>query len=94
MKLYQVFATYAATIGVAVALSGVPQKIEGYSVTRDEISTGEFPSATVWRDTDGNGVFDTKTHQVLTGRRALLTIDRPFEESDRRLTDDLVARLE
>jgi hypothetical protein len=94
MKLYQIFATYTAAIGVAVALSGVPQKIDGYSVTHDEISTGDFPSATVWRDTDGDGVFDTKTHSVLAGRRGIITVDRPFEESDRKLTDDLVARLE
>ena len=93
MSIYKTIATCVATVAAVAALYGQPQKIDGYRVSSDIISTGDFPSATVWEDTNGDGVFDKKTHSVLAGRRGVITIDKPFEESDRRLTDGLVVRL-
>lgn len=100
MSIYKTIATYAlaalpfvAPVAIATSQNCDMQKIDGYRVNSDRISTGNFPSATVWEDTNGDGVFDKKTHSVLTGRREVITIDKPFEESDRILTDDLVARL-
>jgi hypothetical protein len=99
MSLYNTLATYALAasvfvLPVAIAASqNDRQKIGGYSVTAGKITEGHFPSATTWEDTDGDGRFDKKTLTILTGRRALITVDQPFKESDRKLTDDLVARL-
>ena len=98
MRMYKTIATYALAafvvpVAIAIPLNYNMQKIDGYRVTSDRISTGDFPSATEWRDTNIDGIFDKKTYFVLAGRRGLITIDRPFEESDRKLTDDLVARL-
>ena len=100
MSIYKTIATYAlaalpfiAPVAIATSRDYNMQKIEGYRVSSDIISTGDFPGATVWEDTNGDGVFDKKTHSVLAGRRGVITIDKPLEGSDLRLTDGLVARL-
>jgi|SRR3989338_4672109 len=100
MSIYKTITTYTlaalpviAPVAIAILQDYNIQRIDEYRVSPDTISTGNFPSATEWEDTNGDGIFDKKTHYILAARRGVITIDKPFEESDRRLTDDLVARL-
>jgi hypothetical protein len=100
MRLYQTLVTYALPVVAAAALllsPGNSQKIDGYSVTPTQItqdSQFSYVGFTTWTDSDGDGEFDTKKHRMFVPTRGPFSVERPFKDSDRKLTDDLLRRLE
>lgn len=96
MNIYRTLATYAlVTVPLLFSQSckeEVSPKIDGYKVTAHKITKSKFPSLTTWEDTNGDGEFDKKKLTILT-RRSVFSIEQTFQKSDKKLTDNLVARL-
>ena len=96
-----VYAVLTIPIWVPLTVGGVKavqsKRIDGYSVSQTNIGRCDDHglTCTYWSDSNGDGQFDTKQRATLMppARSPSLVVDVPFGESDRRLTDSLVARL-